>query len=139
MKMSRPLTHLDGILEQLRRNTSLLRDLCLTGFGITDSEMFTLATALATNTTLRSIDLSFNSIGTDGFRQLIQALATNTTLESIDLSFNRIADDGFDEVVQQLASSKMPRHVNLRCNALSAKKQRWFRIAQAAAPPISVM
>ena len=60
--------------------------------GIGDAGAQCLATALLTNTTLTSMDLSANHIGAAGAQALATALLTNTTLTSMNLVYNSIGD-----------------------------------------------
>ena len=45
---------------------------------------------LRVNTSLSSLDLAHNSIGSEGANSLAQALKVNTSLSSLDLSGNSI-------------------------------------------------
>ena len=61
---------------------------------IGDSGATFLSQALATNSSLNSLNLNSNGIGDSGATFLSQALATNSSLTSLDLSWNSIDDSG---------------------------------------------
>ncbi|KAJ1473490.1 hypothetical protein T484DRAFT_1835902 [Baffinella frigidus] len=53
-----------------------------------------MATLIANNSTLTSLDLSANHIADDGAMSLGEALVKNSTLVSLNVSWNRITDQG---------------------------------------------
>ena len=54
------------------------------------------------NTSLTSLDLSFNSIGHEGANSISQALKVNTSLISLELSANPIGGEGANFLSQAL-------------------------------------
>ena len=73
-----------GIAHVFQTNiTSKLRArLC----GISNMEMESLARALAVNSTLEELDISYNNIGDEGIGHIAAALLTNTTLKILNIS-----------------------------------------------------
>ena len=61
---------------------------------MTKDQARAIATALALNNTLTSIDLGDNDIGDQGGIAIAKALEENSTLISINLSHNEIGDEG---------------------------------------------
>ena len=53
-----------------------------------------IAKALRQNSTLRSLDLSWNGLGNKGGKALIKALEDNSNLSSLNLASNRIGEPG---------------------------------------------
>ena len=62
--------------------------------SIGDSGVASLSQALATNSSLTSLDLRANVIGDSGGASLFQALVANSTLAYLNLSENDIRDFG---------------------------------------------
>ena len=62
-----------------------LHSLCLNRCGINSSVIETIVFSIAGTTTLRKLDLSYNSIGRQGQTLIFQNLATNNSLESLVL------------------------------------------------------
>ncbi|KAF9952842.1 hypothetical protein BGZ72_005874 [Mortierella alpina] len=58
--------------------------------------------ALKTNSTLATLNLYNNSIGSDGAKALAEALKTNSTLATLDLQRNSIRDDGAKALAEAL-------------------------------------
>ena len=50
--------------------------------------------ALEVNSTLQSLNLSWNSIGDEGAKALSEALKVNSTLQLLNLDGNNIGDEG---------------------------------------------
>jgi Leucine Rich repeat len=71
-----------------------VKDMAFVWKQIGDREATQIARELATNTSLRELDLSYNFIGGGGAVDLADALAKNKTLKSLDLYCNEIGDDG---------------------------------------------
>ena len=53
-----------------------------------------IAKALRRNSTLRSLDLSWNGLGDEGAKVLLEALGDNTNLSFLNIASNRIGDAG---------------------------------------------
>ncbi len=71
---------------------SLLFDHC----GLGDIEATLVGTALASNRTLETVDLSYNEIGPDGARGLAQGILSNGSLTALLLQGNRIGAGAAD-------------------------------------------
>ena len=79
-----------------------------------------MAESLATNTSVRNLNIFNNVISYDGARSFAQTLSTNNTLEYIDFGHNRIRDSGLIELAKGIAknpNSKI-RSLGLKFNFL---------------------
>jgi Ran GTPase-activating protein (RanGAP) involved in mRNA processing and transport len=79
-----------GLLERIRVNDSTLKILDLSSQKLNAQGIRQLVNALASNTTLTSLDVGNNQIGDEGAK----ALAANATLTSLDVWSNQIGDEG---------------------------------------------
>ena len=71
-------------------NNETLEELALANVtGITDEDMTHLSTMLATNTTLKVLELSNCNITDNGVRYICEGLTKNQTLTTLDISRNR--------------------------------------------------
>ena len=61
-----------------------------------------MAEALAANSALTSLDLSFNQVGDEGAGRLAEALATNSTLSTLDLRHIQARDEGAMRLAEAL-------------------------------------
>uniref|UniRef100_A0A6B2L9A5 Uncharacterized protein n=1 Tax=Arcella intermedia TaxID=1963864 RepID=A0A6B2L9A5_9EUKA len=73
---------------------------------------------LKSNNSLRTLELSKNSIGSDGVASLFQALQSNSTLTSLSLSFNNIEDYGMTSISQALQASNTLTYLDIHSNCL---------------------
>jgi len=64
-----------------------------------------LAEALKTNTTITTLDLSYNDIGHEGAKALAEALKNNTTITTLDLVGNPIGDEGPKALAEALETN----------------------------------
>src|SRR4030067_15115 len=78
------------LLDSLANNNPRLVELDLSRKYLNDFDIIKLVESLKTNTTLHTLDLDDNNIGTD----CIKALATNKTLHTLKLYGNNIVADG---------------------------------------------
>ena len=83
-----------GILANVLRVNTALKELDLTGTPIMDDGADELAAALRENTVLEKLSLGGNEITDDGAGQLAAALRGNAALQKLDLGGNEITDDG---------------------------------------------
>ena len=91
-------------------------ELGLSNFWIDDNLASGIADMLRGNTTLTSILLDRNQIGTAGAKQLAIALELNRTLVSLILYSNQIGDEGAKQLAVALNSNTTLRMLNLsRC------------------------
>ena len=74
--------------------------------------------ALATNSTLRILDLSGNLIGDEGADRLSDALKVNTTLQKICLHVNAIREDGAKSLAGALTVNKTLQEISLFNNKI---------------------
>jgi len=110
------LVHLSSLL-----NSTSLKELYLWSTDITDG-VLPLATSLATNTTLTTLQLRGNGIGHDGARALAQALKTNKTLEVLDLWYNPIGEEGLESLAHAIGAHGSLKEVHLGEGAIVTKK-----------------
>ena len=72
------------------------------GNNVGPSGAESLSTALKTNATLTSLDLSLNNVCPAGAESLSTALKTNTTLTNLDLSLNNVGPAGAESLATAL-------------------------------------
>lgn len=92
------LYHDDIIAISILLKFNILTDLSLPRANIGDSGAFIIASVLEQNTTLLSLDVSYNFITRDGINALINALENNFTLQS--MCVYRVADDQQNKINQ---------------------------------------
>lgn len=79
------------LLEQIRTNTFTSKVLNLRHQKLEDADIPELVSALAANSRITFLDVSFNQIGDVGAKALA---AANTTITTLDISHNEIGDKG---------------------------------------------
>ena len=72
---------------------------------ISDNGIAHIATALQTNTTMRSLQISRCSISDEGAESLAGALAVNRSLKDLDISDNEIGDNGIAHIATALQTN----------------------------------
>lgn len=77
-----------------------LQQLCLRCCCLGDAFCEVIGPALASNTTLISLDLCSNQITDEGVKHLAKSLRLNRELVSLCLSANRIGDEGVNSLCQ---------------------------------------
>ena len=82
-----------------------LKTLTIPGLGIGDEGARTIAARLAVDTRFQEVVVQRNLIQNDGARCLATMLRTNSTITSLDLSFNNITGPGLAELVLALTES----------------------------------
>ena len=97
-----------------------ISDLDLSSVSIGGSGAASLSQALATNSSLNSLNLHWNIIGASGATSLSQALAVNSSLTSLDLSFNSIGASGATSLSQTLAVNSSLTSLDLSENSIGA-------------------
>ncbi len=75
-----------------------------------------LAAALETNTTLKTLKLSYNNIGDVGARLLADALLNNTALTNLNLFNNNIGPNGTKDIAGALEKNTTLTNLNLSSN-----------------------
>jgi hypothetical protein len=88
-----------------------------------------LAAALRLNTTLASLDLSWNFMGDDGGRVIADLLRCNGTLTSLALSFNNLGEAGGRELAEALRVNATLTSLDLSHNNL--REEGGWHLAQA--------
>jgi len=105
-----------SLVEGLRANTTLT-SIYLYNNQIGSEGAQVLAETLKTNTTLTSIELYYNQIGAEGVQALAEALKCNNTLTSISLYDNPINESDGDE------GSEALEHISTFCKRNKALTQ----------------
>ncbi|KAG9061903.1 hypothetical protein KI688_007054 [Linnemannia hyalina] len=77
-----------------------------------------LTEALKTNSTLTTLDLESNSIGSNGAKALAEALKTNSFLTTLDLESNSIGENGAQALAEALKTNKTLTTLNLWNNSI---------------------
>ncbi|XP_068753925.1 nucleotide-binding oligomerization domain-containing protein 2-like [Montipora capricornis] len=113
-------TNIAAFSQALTVNTSLTT-LDLTWNSIGDEDASSLSQALAVNTSLTTLDLTWNSIGDEDASSLSQALAVNTSLTTLDLSHNSIGAEGATSLSQALAVNTSLTTLDLSDNSIGAE------------------
>lgn len=98
------------ILEQIRSNSSELKDLNLEKQNINVYELKELVEALANNTNLTSLNVDFNDIGDEG----AEILAASIKLQTLKVCGNQITDKG----AKALAKNSYIRSLSLAYNSI---------------------
>ncbi|AZL16106.1 hypothetical protein [Rickettsiales endosymbiont of Stachyamoeba lipophora] len=88
--------------------------------AIGDMGAKTIAGYLKTNTTLASLNLSWNNIGAEGVQAIADALNTNKALRYLNLRHNSIGDAGAKDLADALKINKSLSSLNLRYNSIGA-------------------
>jgi len=73
---------------------------------------------LATNTTLRLLQLDSNGIGDAAVAAIVEALTGNSTLQHLDLDYNAISDNGAAKLAGALKENQELRVLELHCNQI---------------------
>lgn len=97
-----------------------LSNVALTGFNY--KIINALDEVLATNRSIRSLDLSYNHIGVKGMKALAATLAHNTTLRSLNLSNNNIGVKKMKSLATMLEHNTTLRSLNLSNNNIGVKR-----------------
>ncbi|CAK0801484.1 unnamed protein product, partial [Prorocentrum cordatum] len=144
--VNRSLTHLDisskshgsrnrverrnaAALERMLATNPVLAKLCLSSVCLGTDGLVGVARGLTMNSTLLSLDLSGNDIGTRGALLLCDALAS-CGLEELNLSDNRIGDEGLQGIGDKLGALPRTPQAALESGA-------WDRSAEAASGAVS--
>jgi len=91
--------------------------LCITGQGL-GNYAARLAKVLATNTSLRFLQLDANGIGDAAAEAVVQALTGSSTLQHLDLDYNAITDNGAAKLAGVLKENRALRVLELHCNKI---------------------
>ncbi|KAK3837377.1 MAG: hypothetical protein J3R72DRAFT_476957 [Linnemannia gamsii] len=76
--------------------------------------------ALKTNSTLTTLNLYDSSIGSNGAQALFEALKTNSTLTTLYLGFNSIGDNGAQALSEALKTNSTLTTLNLEINSIGS-------------------
>ena len=118
MSAGRKRTEQLSRIEQFIRNDPSLTDLNLSCNSRYDD--YNLPITLSTNTTVRTLNLSKNSIRDEYVQELASALLLNTTLCELDLSYNSLinTNKGVIALAQALSGNKNLRSLKLKNNCI---------------------
>ena len=126
---------LDDAILELSRSDGTLTTLKLFGnFSVNqvkDEGAGRLAQALATSTTLTTLDLYKNQVGAEGAGRLAESLASNFTLTSLDLYGNQMGDEGAGRLAEALPSNSTLTTLDLSWNQLGDEGAGWLAEALA--------
>ncbi|KAF9536772.1 hypothetical protein EC957_009735, partial [Mortierella hygrophila] len=109
-----------GILADALKTNSTLTTLDLRGNSIGSDGAKALAEALKTNSILTTLDLGGNSIGSDGAKALAEALKTNSTLTTLNLWYNSIGSDEAKALAEALKTNSTLTTLNLERNSIGS-------------------
>ncbi|KAG0293601.1 hypothetical protein BGZ96_002555 [Linnemannia gamsii] len=93
-------------IESINRNKQLIRHLKITSAYVKlSTRKDKVVSIIVANSTLTTLDLSFNSIEDDGAKALAKALKTNSTLTTLELSDNMIGGNGAQALAEALKTN----------------------------------
>ncbi|KAF9536939.1 hypothetical protein EC957_009343, partial [Mortierella hygrophila] len=117
------------LAEALKTNSTLTTlDLQYNKIGSYEVEV--MAEALKTNSTIITLYLGNNSIGDSGAQALAEALKTNSTLINLSLDHNSIGDNGAQALSEALKTNSALTALDLRGNSI------WFKGLLAFLEPL---
>jgi hypothetical protein len=85
---------LDELLTRIRTNDTALAEVDVPNSRVGDGGVATGAMALCHNTTVRSLNLSFNGLTSLSMPPLVKGIAHNNLITHLNLAGNKIGDDG---------------------------------------------
>ncbi|KAJ3411472.1 hypothetical protein HDV05_002161 [Chytridiales sp. JEL 0842] len=109
-------------ISKMIRINDTLNELYLSKMGISDWTMCNLlSSAIRSNTTLKTLDLSCNRITRDGGVALCQALCENNSIRVLKLSCCSLQDEGADAVAVMLLHNKSLASLYLDHNSITGR------------------
>ena len=109
------------ILERIRNNTPGYRPTLNLSNDLGLDEALALAEALKTNTTIQSLNLSYNKLGPEVDIALAEVLKTNTTLQTLNLEHNNFGPEGFLALAEALKINTTLQSLNLQSSKLGGE------------------
>ena len=109
------------ILERIRNNTPGYRPTLNLSNDLGLDEALALAEALKTNTTIQSLNLSYNKLGPEVDIALAEVLKTNTTLQTLNLKHNNFGPEGFVALAEALKINTTLQSLNLQSSKLEGE------------------
>lgn len=100
-------------LVQVARRHPKLNCISLSGCKLSNSHMKPLAYLLRTDKNITKLDLSANEISCEGLQSLLRSDGPLLT-ECLDLSYNTIGSDGVAVISEMLMSNKLPHLISLK-------------------------
>jgi Ran GTPase-activating protein (RanGAP) involved in mRNA processing and transport len=118
--INRAPAQIRSILPSLENNTREITalDLSPDTVNVNDDSVWLLTQALHSNTAVRSLTLSHNSIGDRGAAYLAALLRQNTSLASLDLSCNSIGNRGAQALCESFTVNHVLQAINLSNNVM---------------------
>lgn len=110
-----------SILAQVLKNNFNLKSINLSwnNLGSSEGGLSNFLSALGENRALHKVDLSNNEIGPEVCDSLASALKSNQTLHTVDLSWNRVGNVGAKAILKGLQMNKNLQILNLTGNKVS--------------------
>ncbi|CAE7855912.1 NLRC3 [Symbiodinium necroappetens] len=102
-------------------NIKTVRVLTLSCMRLDDSHAEVLAEAIKVSSSIESVDLSSNHIGSVGARALAEALKVTSSVRKIDLSSNYIGDPGGQALAEAVKASPSLQWIDLTFNHMNDK------------------
>jgi len=112
------------LFSKVQRDIKGLRSLKLCGFELGDRGAWVLGKALATNQTLKLLDLGFNAITEKGIVQVAKALQVNQVLTTLYLSGNCIGVNGATQIATGLRRNNTLQVLYLSGNGIGEEGAR---------------
>ena len=107
------------MLSVMSSSTKTLTEFTLSDCKITNKEVQTLAEAIEVNTTLQSVDISYNKLLNDrGIPFVGNCLKVNRSLCKLNLSGNQITDDGAKPIMEGTVNKRLSE-LNLSENQIT--------------------
>jgi len=109
-----------SLMKLLLLRNDKITEIILRENRISDSDMTDIADGLIENSTLQSIDLSYNELGPRGGDAVGHVLRRNSELKSIDIGWNLLRHQGTMSVIKDgLAETNVLRSICLAWNGIS--------------------
>ncbi|KAF9300443.1 hypothetical protein BGZ91_009807, partial [Linnemannia elongata] len=109
-------------MESIERNKHLIQHLEIQSSAYeslsSTSERYKVISNIMANSTLTTLCLGSNKIGSNGAKALAEALKTNSTLTNLNLQSNSIGDNGAQALSEALKTNSALTTLNLRGNSI---------------------
>jgi hypothetical protein len=112
-------------MESIERNKHLIQHLEIQDSAYENlssrSERYKVISNIMANSTLTTLDLRGNSIGSNGAVALSEALKINSTLTTLDLSYNSMGSNGAVALSEALKINSTLTTLNLDCQSFTLR------------------
>ena len=112
----------------LQTNTTI-RTLEIHWYSISDEGAESLARALAVNKSLKELNISSNKIGDNGIAHIAMVLQINTTLRTLNISNCDLSDYGVESLAIALAFNRSLQELDISSNKISGNGLAYIAIA----------